>query len=783
MKVSDSAPSEIAHSGTRRVVPYAIALAYLLAHLPFLASSLEDIDSINFALGLRHFDPALHQPHPPGYPVYIALGRLALGVINLAAGSIDAARADALALAIWSAIGGALALLAAASLFRSISDARESTSEWAVAITAAAPLFWMTGLRPMSDMIGLAAALTAQAMLVRGTTEAGPISAKPPGDGGSGPATARRAAVIGALVAGIAAGIRSQTLWLTVPLFVYVLVRQRNGGLRWLWQPIAAMFVGGIVWAVPLVIATGGVDAYVKALGSQAGEDLAGVSMMWTDPSLRRMAFAAYDTFVRPWNSIDLARVMGAAALIGVAVMFLRNRRALTILVLGFVPYALFHLVYQETVTVRYALPLIVPIAYAAACMAGMFRRFAPVVATLIAVFGLIRAIPGGVAYAREPHPAFRAVADMRSAAPTEHPAFIYAHYALRRPLQTEAASGMPVVEPRRTYEWLGPVEYWLKGGTSPIWFLADPRRTDLDLIDPAARRSVRHYTWSVARNGTLSGTRPTDADWYRLSDPGWFVGEGWSLTPETSGIAAATGTRVDRRPIEAYIKRRDEAAVLMIGGRHFGTAQDPTAAFELALDGRTLERWTVDPAADIHYVRVLELPAGSLRGDGRYARVQVTAHAAGGGGSTPPVAVEQFNVQSATGLMYAFATGWHEDEYEPATGRRWRWTSDHAELRIIPNQGIRLTIRAESPMRYFRAVPTLRVRAGGRSISELRPSDDFTWQVTVPAADVVQSNGIVTIESDQVYLPGPAEGTADARRLGLRVFELGVDPLPEPAR
>src|SRR5215211_7605767 len=118
MKVSDSAPSEIAGQGTRRVVPYAIALAYLLAHLPFLAPSLEDIDSINFALGLHHFDPALHQPHPPGYPVYIALGRLSLGAIHLVAPAIDPGRAEALALAIWSAIGGALALLAAASLFR-----------------------------------------------------------------------------------------------------------------------------------------------------------------------------------------------------------------------------------------------------------------------------------------------------------------------------------------------------------------------------------------------------------------------------------------------------------------------------------------------------------------------------------------------------------------------------------------------------------------------------------------------------------------------------------------
>jgi len=766
MKVSDSAPSEVTRLNARRAIPYAIALAYLLGHLPFLAPSLEDIDSINFALGLHHFDPALHQPHPPGYPVYIALGRVSLALIHTVAPALDPGRADALALAIWSAIGGALALLGAMLLFRAIPrDGGDSIPNWAIALTAASPVFWMTGLRPMSDMIGLAAALGAQALLVRGAID-------------------RKAATLGALAAGLAAGIRSQTLWLTIPLLVYALVRQRANEsgparLRWSWQPFAAFAAGVIVWAVPLIVATGGIGAYIKALGSQAQEDLTGVVMVWTNPTLRNVVFAGYDTFVRPWNSLDLARVMGAAAVIGAAVMLVWNRRALIVLAIGFAPYAIFHLVYQETVTVRYALPLVVPIAYAVACMLAMFRRFAPIAATIVVAFALIKAVPGGIAYAREPHPAFRAIADMRGAIASEHPGGVYAHYALRRPLQTEAASGLSVVEPRRSYEWLGPVTYWLKGGTSPIWFLADPRRTDLDLIDPAARRSVRHYSWSVARNGTLSGTRPTDVDWYRLQDPGWFVGEGWSLTPETSGIAAATGTRVDRQPITAYIRRRNEAAVLMIGGRHFGTAQDPPAVFDVALDGRVLDQWTVDPARDIHYVHVLNLPAGSLVGDGRYAALQVRARSGRSGQPTPPVAVEQFDVQSATGLIHAFDTGWHEDEYDPTTGRRWRWTSDHAEVRIVPPQGVRLTIRAESPIRYVHAVPTLRVRAGDRVVSELRPSDDVTWEVTVRGEDVVRSNGIVAIESDRVYLPGPAEGTADARRLGLRVFELHVDPVP----
>lgn len=33
----------------------------------FRSNYLFHMDSINFALGMQHFDPSLHQPHPPGY--------------------------------------------------------------------------------------------------------------------------------------------------------------------------------------------------------------------------------------------------------------------------------------------------------------------------------------------------------------------------------------------------------------------------------------------------------------------------------------------------------------------------------------------------------------------------------------------------------------------------------------------------------------------------------------------------------------------------------------------
>jgi DNA-binding NarL/FixJ family response regulator len=74
---------------------------------------------------------------------------------------------------------------------------------------------------------------------------------------------------------------------------------QRQQG-AWLLRPLAAVFAGGLAWAVPMVAASGGIDGYIKALGSQAGEDFAWADMLWAHPAPRAIAVALYDTFAQP---------------------------------------------------------------------------------------------------------------------------------------------------------------------------------------------------------------------------------------------------------------------------------------------------------------------------------------------------------------------------------------------------------------------------------------------------------------------------------------------------
>src|SRR5436190_119735 len=70
----------------------------------------EDLDSINFALGVRHYDVAHHQPHPPGYPLFILAAKAAHIVVA----------SEARALSVVSVIAGALSVLALFALFRAI---------------------------------------------------------------------------------------------------------------------------------------------------------------------------------------------------------------------------------------------------------------------------------------------------------------------------------------------------------------------------------------------------------------------------------------------------------------------------------------------------------------------------------------------------------------------------------------------------------------------------------------------------------------------------------------
>jgi len=745
-----------------KAVPHTVLVATLLAALffaarvPFLARTLDGVDSANFALAIHDFDLGQHQPHAPGYPMFVALGKLSYWLLSILIPAADGVTYEARALALWGVVFGALSVFPLLQLFRSI-ELNERRAIVATTLTLACPLFLFTAGRPMSDVPGLTIALAAQALMVSA------LRARP--------GVAGTCITAGALIAGLAIGFRVQTACLTLPLLVFVLWRMR-GRAPHAWRRAAgAGAIGVLIWGVPLLVAVGGPEAYVDSLTRQAQDDAQTVDLLAGHVSARRLVAAVARSTVRPWASLPLAAVVLLFACAGTIAMLRRARDDLAIVAVTAVPYGLFHLFFQDTVFVRYALPLVPPIAYLAARgidLAG--RRAMPVVLTgVVGTSGAIT-VPPIVQYAANGSPLARALDDVRRAAPIVPIAPVVAmHHA-----PAQASRGNPLAlrmlpaPPKR--EWLEVVRYWRAGGDAPVWFLANAKRTDLALIDPGARRLMRAYSWGFPSAAFMSGMRPENVDWFELREPGWFAEEGWALTPETGGVARESGLGPDRRPIVAWVRRRPEAAILMVGGRNYGGPCELAARVTVRIDGRPAAALVARPNRP--FFDIAHLGPGSLAGSGPFARLEIASEPVDGSGREAPVTIQQFDVQSANRrVVQGYDIDWHDPEYDVDTGRLWRWTAAASTLRVVADRDITLHVRGEAPARS--GAVNIALDVGAERVASIAASGPFALNVAVPRALLDRARGAVTLRTDRTFVPAEVGESPDRRRLGLCVSEV----------
>jgi hypothetical protein len=731
----------------------ALALAFVALHLPYTARSLEDVDSINFALGLRDFDVAEHQPHPPGYPVFMLIANAVQAVIP----------SETTALSVLGIISGALSAFALVPLAGAL-DGRTGVpwTVWGSALLMlTAPLMWLTAARPLSDVPGLAAALLIQWLILRTSSQE---------VGRTFRSAWQPTLLAAALVAGIGAGIRSQVVWLTAPLLMLTVARQpelRNA--RTALTIAAAYGVGVLLWAVPLLVAAGGPAAYLNALAAQGGEDFAGVRMLWTTPTVRQLAVAIEHTFLSPWGWWPLAGIVLVAAAIGSVRLVMARPQAVAALAVTFGPYLVFTMLFQETVTTRYALPLVVPIAFLAVQgLALLPARFAVAAVAGLAAVALAIGHSSLVAYASQEAPAFRMLADMRMSFPEESPVLAtHRRLALdlRRPLRWLEPEGPAFAAhlpaPPR-YEWLELVKYWNSGRRGLVWFAADPLRSDLALVHHDGPRAS--YRWPLRFHALIGGVRPGEIDWYHISDPAWYLGEGWALTPETAGLAALAERGPGAGGSLGWIRRTAGPATLMIGGRLLPGGAG-AARLRVSLDGRVADEAEITPG---FFLRFIQLPAGALDGEGSYAAMAIASE-------NDRVALEQFDAQPAAHLVYGFGEGWHEREYDPSTGESWRWTSDRAAIRIH-GAGKPLAIRIRGESEAGRDV-TLTIRSGDRVLLTETVGATFVVNATVPAA-ALEPEPVISIETDGAFVPAEVRWRSqDRRRLGLKIYECRLTP------
>jgi hypothetical protein len=217
------------------VLPVTLFLVAVCLRLPFTSRLLYHHDSVNFALAIEHFDLRLHQPHPPGYLLYVMLGRL----LNLFVHDCNAA------LIAISVLFTSLTVVIIYFLGSDIYDRRTGVIAGTLALTS--PNLWFHG--EIALTYGLEAFFSATIgwtcwHLCRGR---------------------RELIFASAILLGIAGGFRQNTCLFLLPLW---LLSVRRLPLRRVLTALA--LVAGMcgMWLMITVGMTGGIENYAAAFTS-----------------------------------------------------------------------------------------------------------------------------------------------------------------------------------------------------------------------------------------------------------------------------------------------------------------------------------------------------------------------------------------------------------------------------------------------------------------------------------------------------------------------------------
>ena len=220
--------------GQSRSAPsLAVILFSLISRLPFVAKMPYGLDSIQYVLGVWHYDVQLHQPHPPGYFLFVMVGRLA----NLSLE--DPNRSFVTLNVVFSALCVWVVFELGEELF-----GRESGLV-TVVLLATSPTFWFHGEVALSNMLDCLL-VSGLALLCWRTLQG-----------------QHHSSYLAAAVLGLAGGVRQNTLAFMLPLFLFSIART---GWRRISVSIAVLLAVVAAWYFPMVYLSGGLTAYQAAL-------------------------------------------------------------------------------------------------------------------------------------------------------------------------------------------------------------------------------------------------------------------------------------------------------------------------------------------------------------------------------------------------------------------------------------------------------------------------------------------------------------------------------------
>ncbi len=330
-----------------RLLPWTVVAAVLASRLPYLARAYVEVDEYQFGAALDDFDVLVDRPHPPGYPLFVMLGRLFRLVLH----------DSVLALTVLSALACVLAVLVLSHFARRFVGER---GRWIPALFFAAnPVVWITSLRALSELPGVATTLLSLHLFLAGDER-----------------RSLRTLVVGAVVGAAAVGIRSASCFLVLPALALVTVLLLT---RREWREVAVLLVAftlaNLAWLVPLVVDAGGLRPLLTAMHGLGASIYAHDRVLAAEPSLAKLGSVLHDVWIEPWAIPALGWTTVMLAIAGFASLVWRKPRAALTLAILFLPYAFVDAVNLSTTRLRYHVYLVPLVGIALAALPEAIRH------------------------------------------------------------------------------------------------------------------------------------------------------------------------------------------------------------------------------------------------------------------------------------------------------------------------------------------------------------------------------------------------------------------------
>jgi len=307
-----------------------IAVVAFFLRLLFISPWLEDWDSVQFVLALNHYSVSEHLPHPPGYPLYILLGKLFTLIFS----------DGALALTIMSTVFGSLTVIPLFLLAKEMFDKKVALLSSLLFIVT--PIHWTLSEVVLTNIPGQFFLVTLTYFLYKYRHSF-------------------KGVLLVSFLFGLMLGIRFTELPIIISLITLVLITKRD--LKLVFLTIISFLCGLLIWIIPLIYITGP-DKFLSSFSFIANyifkHDSLGLANI-TALGVIRKRFLNYFNLLTFSYTIPLLLTF----IIG---FFMALKKGLIsgfeiiFLLIFLLSYSLTHLLLYNMEATRYTLPLLPPL-------------------------------------------------------------------------------------------------------------------------------------------------------------------------------------------------------------------------------------------------------------------------------------------------------------------------------------------------------------------------------------------------------------------------------------